>query len=61
MSLSKELENNKTITCKIKLNSGCRCQSSSLSGLAYNIYEGLHNSKCTDCMYSLEQNFTKNR
>ena len=47
--INKEIENNKTITCKIKFIDSFRFISCSLSSLADNLSEGLHNNKYTNC------------
>ena len=49
-----ELENNKTITYKIKFIDSFRFMSSSLSSLADNLSQGLHNDRCIDCKSYLE-------
>ena len=57
--INKEFENGKTITYKIKFIDSFRFMSSSLSSLADNLSEGLHNNKCTDCKSCLEYISTK--
>ena len=52
--MKKELENRKTITCKIKFIDSFRFMSSSLSNLIDNLVEGLHNNKCIDLKSCLE-------
>ena len=59
MPLKKELENDQTVTYKIRFNDGLRFMSSSLSSLADNLAKGLHSSKCTDCKSLLEYTYTK--
>ena len=53
-SIKKELDNDKTITYRIKFIDSFRFMSSSLSSLLDNISEGLHNYKCTDCNFCLD-------
>ena len=52
--IKKKLENNKTISYKIKFIHSFRFISSSISSLVDNLSEGLHNYKCTDCKSCLE-------
>ena len=47
--MKKELDNGKTVTCKLKFVDCSRFMSSSLSSLADNLSKGLHSDKCTDC------------
>ena len=51
----KKLDNDKTITYKIKFIDRSRFMSSSLSNLVDNFSEGLHSDKCTDCKSCLDQ------
>ena len=46
--IKKELDNGKTIACKIKFFDSFRFMSSSLSSLVVTLSEGLHDYKCTD-------------
>ena len=46
--IKKELDNSKSITCKIKFIDSFRFRSSSLSNLVDDLFEGLHCDKCTD-------------
>ena len=50
----RELRNGNTITCKIKYIGSFRFMSSSLSRFVDNLFEGLHNDKCTYCETSFE-------
>ena len=52
--IKKELDNDKTITYKIKFIDSFRFMSNSLSSLIYNLSEGLHSDKCTDCKSCLD-------
>ena len=52
--IKKELDNGKSITCKIKFIDSFRFMSSSLSNLADNLSEGLNSDKCSDCKSSLD-------
>ena len=52
--IKKELDNGKNSTYKIKFIDSFRFMSSSLSNLADNLYDELHNIKCTDCKSYLE-------
>ena len=54
MLIKKELQNDKTITYKIKFIDIFRFMSGSLSSLVDNLSERLHNDKCTDCTSYLE-------
>ena len=57
--IEKELENGKTITYKIKFIDSFRFMSSSLSSLDNdNLFEELHNNKCTDCKSCLKYKTT---
>ena len=47
------------ISYKIKFIDSFRFMSSSLSNLVYNLSEGLHNDKCTDCKSYLDYMTTK--
>ena len=47
--INKELESNKTFTCKIKFIDSIRFMSSSQSNLVDNRFKEFHNDKCTDC------------
>ena len=58
--VKKELENNKTITCKIKFINSFRFMSSSISSLVNNLSEGFRKDQCTDCKSCLECISTKN-
>ena len=54
VTIKKELDNDKTITYKIKFIDSFRFMSSSLSSLVDNLSEGLHSDKCTDCKSCLD-------
>ena len=47
--IKKELDNNKTITCKLKFIDSFRFMLASLSNLLDNVSEKLHGGKCRDC------------
>ena len=47
------------ISCKIKFIDSCRFMSTSLSNLASNLPEGLHNDRCIDCKSCLDYMTTK--
>ena len=49
MPVKKELENGKSVTCKIKFIDRFRFMSSSLSNLVGNLSQELHCDKCIDC------------
>ena len=51
--ISKELDNGKTITYKLKFIGSFRFMSTSLSSLVDNLSEQLHSDKCRDCKYEL--------
>ena len=57
--VKKELDNGKTITYKIKFIDSFRFISSSLSSLADNLSEEIHNYKCTNCNSFLDSISTK--
>ena len=46
--INKELQNNKTVTCKIKFIDSIRFMSSSQSNLIDNRFKEFHNDKCAD-------------
>ena len=52
--IKKELDNDKSITYKIKFIDSFRFISSSLSNLVDNLAEGLHSDKSTDCKSCLD-------
>ena len=54
VSIEKELDNGKLITCKIKFIYSFRFMSSSLSNLIDNLSDRLHSDKCTDCKSYLD-------
>ena len=59
--LKKKIENkNLEITYKTKFIDSFRFMSSSLSNLADNSFEGIHNNKCADCKSNLDYIKTKN-
>ena len=51
--ISKELDNGKTITYKLKFIGSFTFMSTSLSSLVDNLSEQLHSDKCRDCKYEL--------
>ena len=51
--IKKELDNDKTITYKLKFIDSCRFMSTSLSKLADNLSDRLHKDKCKDCKSKL--------
>ena len=52
--IKKELDNGKTISYKLKIIDNYRFMSSSLSNLADNFSDGLHNNKCINCKSFLD-------
>ena len=52
--IRKELDNGKSITCKIKFIDSFTFISNSLSDLVHNLSEGLHSDKCIDCKSCLD-------
>ena len=54
LPIKKELDNDKTITNKIKFIDSFRFMSNSLSSLVDNLSEGLHIDNCTDCKSCLD-------
>ena len=52
--ISKELDNGKTITYKLKFIDSFRFMSTSLSSLVDNLSEKLHSDKCKDCKSELD-------
>ena len=59
--LKKKIENKDIeINYKIKFIDSCRFMSSSLSKLADNLSEGIHNNKCSDCESNLDYIKIKN-
>ena len=60
-SINKEPENRKTITYKIKFIDSVKFMPSSLSSLADNLSEGLHNNKFKYCKSYLEYILFKNK
>ena len=52
--ISKELDNGKTITYKLKFIDSFRFMSTSLSSLVDNLSEKLHSGKCKDCKSELD-------
>ena len=54
LPVKKELDNDKTITYKLKFIDSFRFMSNSLSSLVDNLSEGLHNKKCRNCNSCLE-------
>ena len=59
--IKKKIENKDLeITYKIKFIDSCRFMSSSLSKLADNLSEGIHNNKCLDCKCCLDYTKIKN-
>ena len=59
--IKKEFKNDKTITYKIKFFDNYRLMSSSLSSLADNLSEAIHNDKFTDCKSYLKYISTKDK
>ena len=57
--IKKELDKGETIAYKIEFIDSFRVMSSSLSSLADNLSEGLHNYKCTNCKSCLDYISTK--
>ena len=51
--INKELESNKTFTCKIRFIDSIRFMSSSQPNLVDNRFKEFHNDKCADCKYRL--------
>ena len=51
--ISKELDNGKTITYRLKFIDSFRFMSTSLSSLVDNLFEKLHSDKCRDCKFEL--------
>ena len=58
--IKKQLDNDKTITYKIKFVDSFRLMSTSLSNLVRNLSENLHNNRCIDCKSCLDYMRTKN-
>ena len=58
--IKKQLDNDKTITYKIKFIDSFRLMSTSLSNLVRNLSENLHNNRCIDCKSCLDYMRTKN-
>ena len=55
MPIKKKIENEDLeITYKIKFIDSYRFMASSLSKLVYNLSEGIHNNKCSDCGSNLD-------
>ena len=52
--LQKKLDNDKSVTHKIKFIDSFRFISSSLSNFVDNLSGGLHSDKCIDCKYCLD-------
>ena len=48
--ISKELDNGKTITYKLKFIDSFRFMSTSLSSLVDNLSDGFHCNRCIDCL-----------
>ena len=59
ITFSVPIKNDQKITYKIKFIDSFRFMSSSLSSLADNLTEGLHNDKCKDCKSCLKYISTK--
>ena len=59
VSIKKELDIAKLITCKIKFIDSFRFMSSLLSNLVDNLSDGLHSDKCIDCKSYLDYMITK--
>ena len=59
VSIKEELDNGKTVTCKIRFIESCRFMSKKLLSLVDNLSEGLHNYECVDCKSYLDYLETK--
>ena len=58
--ISKELDNGKTITYKLKFIDSFRFMSTSLSSLVDNLSEKLYSDKCKDCKSEIDYKSIKN-
>ena len=58
--ISKELDNGKTVTYRLKFIDSFRFMSTSLSSLVDNLSEKLHSDKCKDCKSKLDYTSVKN-
>ena len=60
VAISKELDNSKAITCKLKFIDSFRFMSTSLSSLVDNLSEKIHSDKSKYCKFELDYMSIKN-